>query len=205
MKKRYIFISLIVVSFALHSILYYFVFNEIMPLISFLLTVPFYVIVFVYYRETKLVVTYSFISVFTTLSFWVFMSLINFYNLSSPNMRLVGMVSFFGSIINLMIGFGIVLQANKNRFVAISFLLFAIVNFFFASYYNFFLKDLIASIFGPIQSDINDALVVLEIFYFALQVLIVISQAIIIYIFDRNQEFNRKTFEANKNELKDNN
>jgi len=198
MKKRHIFIAIIVLSFISHSILYYFVFNEIMPLVSFLLTVPFYVIVYVYYRETKLVVTYSFISVFTTLSYWVFMSLLNFYNLNSPNMRLVGMVSFFGSVINLMIGFGIVLQANKNRFIALSFLFFAIVNFFFASYYNFFLKNLIASIFGPIQSDINDALVILEIFYFVLQFFIVIAQSIIIFIFDRNQQFNNQTFEISK-------
>lgn len=195
MKKRYIFISIIILSFLAHTLLYYLVFNEVKPLISFLLTVPFYVIIWVYYRETKLIVNYAFISVFTTLSHWVFTSLINFYSINSPNMRLIGMVSFFGSIINLMLGFGIVLQANKNRLIALSFLFFSIINFFFASYYNFFLVDLISSIFGPNQSNIFDALVVLEIVYVVIQGVVVILQSVIIFIFDRNQERDIMTFE----------
>ena len=194
MKKRHIFIPIIILSLVGHLILYYFVFNEIHPLISFLLTVPFYVIIYVFYRETKMISSFSFLSIFTTLSFWIFMSLIQVYSLNAPNIRLVGIVSFFGSVVNLIIGFGIVLQANKNRFIAISFLLFAIVNFFFASYYNFFLTDLIASIFGPNPSDVADALIVLEVVYVVLQVIIAILQAIIVYIFDRNHELDSYTF-----------
>ncbi|PKK95571.1 MAG: hypothetical protein CVV60_00495 [Tenericutes bacterium HGW-Tenericutes-5] len=194
MKKRYIFIPIIILSLIGHLILYYFVFDEIYPLISFLLTVPFYIIVYVFYRESKLITSYAFISIFTTLSFWVFMSLIQVYSLNSPNIRLVGIVSFFGSVVNLMIGFGIVLQANKNRFIALSFLFFSIINFFFASYYNFFLVDLIASIFGPNATDVTDALIVLEVVYVVIQVIISILQSIIIYIFDRNQEMDSYTF-----------
>lgn len=194
MKKRYLFIPIIVISFVTHLILYYFVFDEINPLVSFLLTVPFYVIVYLYYRETKMVVTYCFISIFTTLSFWVFMSLLNYYSLGAPNMRLIGMVSFFGSIINMIIGFGIVLQANKNKFIALSFLFFSVINFFFASYYNFFLVDLLSSIFGPNQTDVADALLVLEIIYISLQAIIVILQSIIVYIFDKNQDMDKLTF-----------
>lgn len=194
MKKRYIFIPIIILSLIGHLILYYFVFNEIYPLISFILTVPFYVIVYVFYRESKLITSFSFLSIFTTLSFWVFMSLIQVYNLNSPNIRLVGLVSFFGSVINLMIGFGVVLQANKNRFIALSFLFFSIINFFFASYYNFFLVDLIASIFGPNPTDVTDALIVLEVVYVVLQVIISILQSVVIYIFDRNQEMDSYTF-----------
>jgi len=194
MKKRYIFIPIIILSLIGHLILYYFVFDEIYPLISFLLTVPFYVIVYVFYRESKLITSYAFVSIFTTLSFWVFMSLIQVYSLNSPNIRLVGLVSFFGSVLNLMIGFGIVLQANKNRFIALSFLFFSIINFFFASYYNFFLVDLIASIFGPNPTDVTDALIVLEVIYVVLQVIISILQAVVIYIFDRNQEMDSYTF-----------
>ncbi len=194
MKKRYIFIPIIILSLIGHLILYYFVFDEIYPLISFLLTVPFYVIVYVFYRESKLITSYAFVSIFTTLSFWIFMSLIQVYSLNSPNIRLVGLVSFFGSVLNLMIGFGIVLQANKNRFIALSFLFFSIINFFFASYYNFFLVDLIASIFGPNPTDVTDALIVLEVIYVVLQVIISILQAVVIYIFDRNQEMDSYTF-----------
>ena len=194
MKKRHIFIPIIILSLVGHLILYYFVFNEIYPLISFILNVPFYVIVYVFYRESKLISSYAFLSIFTTLSFWVFMSLIQYYSLNSPNIRLVGLVSFFGSVINMMIAFGIVLQANKNRFIALSFLFFSVINFFFASYYNFFLVDLIASIFGPNASDVADALVVLEVIYVVLQVIMSILQAVIIYIFDSNQEMDSYTF-----------
>lgn len=194
MKKRHLFIPIIILSLIGQLILYYFVFDEIYPLISFILTVPFYVIVYVFYRESKLITSYAFVSVFTTLSFWVFMSLIQVYSINSPNMRLIGLVSFFGSVINMIIAFGIVLQANKNRFVAICFLFFSVINFFFASYYNFFLTDLIASIFGPNPTDVVDALVVLEVIYVVLQVIIAILQSIVIYIFDRNQEMDSYTF-----------
>lgn len=194
MKKRYIFIPLIVLSFVAHTFLIYFVFDEVKPLISFLLNVPFYVIVYVYYRETKLVVTYAFISIFTTLSYWIFMAFMSVYSLTAPNMRLIGLVSFFGSIINMMVAFGIVLQANKNRFAAVSLMGFAIINFFFASYYNFFLVDLIAALFGPRQANVELALFVLEMIYLALQILIVISQTIIIYLFDKNQDMDKLTF-----------
>ena len=194
MKKRYIFIPIIILSLVGHLILYYFVFDEIYPLISFVLTVPFYVIVYVFYRESKLISSYAFLSIFTTLSFWVFMSLIQDYSLNSPNMRLIGLVSFFGSVINMMIAFGIVLQANKNRFIAISLFLFSIITFFFASYYNFFLENLVASIFGPNPSVVADALVVLEVIYVILQVIMSIVQSIIIYIFDINQDMDSYTF-----------
>jgi hypothetical protein len=122
------------------------------------------------------------------------MSLLNYYSLGAPNMRLIGMVSFFGSIINMIIGFGIVLQANKNKFIALSFLFFSVINFFFASYYNFFLVDLLSSIFGPNQTDVADALLVLEIIYISLQAIIVILQSIIVYIFDKNQDMDKLTF-----------
>ncbi len=194
MKKRYIFIPIILLAFIAQTILTYFVFDEIKPLISFLLTVPFYVIVYVYYRETKLVVTYSFISVFTTLSYWIFVAFIEIYPLTAPNMRLIGLVSFFGSIINMMIGFGIVLQATKNKYIAVSLMGFAVINFFFASYYNFFLVDLFAALFGPNQARVTEALFVLEMFYLVLQAIIVINQVIIIYLFDKNQDLDKLTF-----------
>ncbi len=194
MKKRYIFIPIILFAFIAHIFLTYFVFDEIKPLLSFLLTVPFYVIVYVYYRETKLVVSYSFIAIFTTLSYWIFMAFIDIFPLTAPNMRLIGLVSFFGSIINMMVGFGIVLQANKNKYIAVSLMVFAVINFFFASYYNFFLTDLIASLFGPNQARITEALFVLEMIYVGLQSLIVINQIIIIYLFDRHQELDKLTF-----------
>jgi hypothetical protein len=113
-------------------------------------------------------------------------------------MRLIGMVSFFGSIINLILTFGIVLQANKNKLIAVSLMFFAIVNFFFGSYYNFFLMDLIRALFGPIPSDIIHALQVMEFVYFFLQVIMVILQVIIIYIFDKNSDYDNQTFAAQK-------
>ncbi|MDD3129718.1 MAG: hypothetical protein PHF05_00685 [Candidatus Izemoplasmatales bacterium] len=194
MKKRHLFIPIIIIFFLIHLYLYYFVFDEIRPLISFILTSPFYIIVFVYYRETKLLETFSFISIFTNLSFWVFLSLSSMYNFFSPNLRLVGIVSFFGSVINMIIGFGIVLQSNRNRFVSLSIFLISIINFFFASYYKFFLEDLVAALFGPNPTGVNDALIVLEIFYVVLQFIIVIVQSIIIFIFDLNDEYDKNTF-----------
>lgn len=194
MKKRHLFIPIIIIFFLIHLYLYYFVFDEIIPLISFILTSPFYIIVFVYYRETKLLETFSFISIFTNLSFWVFLSLSSMYNFFSPNLRLVGIVSFFGSVINMIIGFGIVLQSNRNRFVSLSIFLISIINFFFASYYKFFLEDLVAALFGPNPTGVNDALIVLEIFYVVLQFIIVIVQSIIIFIFDLNDEYDKNTF-----------
>jgi len=194
MKKRHLFIPIIIIFFLIHLYLYYFVFDEIRPLISFILTSPFYIIVFVYYRETKLLETFSFISIFTNLSFWMFLSLSSMYNFFSPNLRLVGIVSFFGSVINMIIGFGIVLQSNRNRFVSLSIFLISIINFFFASYYKFFLEDLVAALFGPNPTGVNDALIVLEIFYVVLQFIIVIVQSIIIFIFDLNDEYDKNTF-----------
>jgi len=116
------------------------------------------------------------------------------YNFFSPNLRLVGIVSFFGSVINMIIGFGIVLQSNRNRFVSLSIFLISIINFFFASYYKFFLEDLVAALFGPNPTGVNDALIVLEIFYVVLQFIIVIVQSIIIFIFDLNDEYDKNTF-----------
>jgi hypothetical protein len=194
MKKRFIFIPLIVISYLAHLYLYYFVFDEIRPLISFFLTVPFYVIMYVYYQETRLIVTFSFISIFTYMAYWFFLGFLKEFAFNAPNMRLIGIVSFFGSLINMVIGFAIVLNANRNKFIALSFLLFAVVNFIFASYYNFFFENLIRSIFGPDITDVNNALGAMEGLYVFLQILIVGMQAVIIYKLDINQEYKILTF-----------
>jgi hypothetical protein len=198
MKKRFIFIPLIVISYLAHLYLYYFVFDEIRPLISFFLTVPFYVIMYIYYQETRLIVTFSFISIFTVMAYWFFLGFLEYYAFNAPNMRLIGIVSFFGSLINMVIGFAIVLNANRNKFIALSFLLFAVVNFIFASYYNFFFENLIRSIFGPDITDVNNALGAMEGLHVFLQVLIVGIQAVIIYKLDIYQEYNILTFKHQK-------
>ena len=194
MKKRYIFIPIIVLSMIAHNLLFYLVFDEIYPIISFLLNVPFYVILYVYYRESKLITAFAIISIFTTLAYWMFIGLSGTFTFNNPNMRLMGIISFFGSVANMVIGFMILLNANKLKFIALGFFLMAIINFIFASYYRLSFNGFIGSLFGTTQSDINYAITVLGFVYIGFQGLIAIIQSLIIYFFDKNQEFGVMTF-----------
>ncbi len=194
MKKRTIFSLIIIVGFLAQFILANFVFRNFPPVISFILLVPFYLLTYLYYRRYKLITVICFISIFTLMANLFMLGYLGEFALYSNKIRLIGMVSFFGCLINNLLAFILILQVEpRSKFLKGLVVFIVLVNYFFFSYYLFPLTNILASIFGPNQVVIDNMLVILQIFLYVLQAFIVISQVIIIFKFDFEEEYYLKS------------
>lgn len=190
MKKRTIFSLIILIGTILQFVLSQFVFEDFPAVLSYILIVPFYVIVYVYYPRYKIIRYIIFVSIFTVMAYTLMMGYLDTFPLYSRKIRLLGMVSFFGSIFNNILAFILLLQVEpKSRWLRTAIVFIVITNYFFFSYYIFSLTNLLIAFFGPDEQVIDQLLVILQIVIYALQFFIMIAQIIIIHVLDDEEEY----------------
>lgn len=193
MKKRKLMNIIIPAAFIIQFLLANFVFRNFPPVLSFALLVPFYLFVYVYFGKYKVIKYIAFVSIFTVMANVFLLSYMEIFPLYSNKIRLIGMVSYFGSIINLILAFILILSSEpKSKFLKGLFVFIVVTNYIFFSYYLIPFTGLLAAIFGPNEIDIELMLLVLQIVIYVLQFLIVLAQMIIIHKLDFQQEYEGK-------------
>lgn len=190
MKKRTIFSLIIVFGTVLQFVLSQFVIEDFPAVLSYVLIVPFYVIVYVYYPRYRIIKYIIFISIFTVMAYTLMMGYLGDFPMYSSKIRLLGMVSFFGSILNNILAFVLLLQIEpKNRWLRTMVVFIVVTNYFFFSYYIFSLTNLLIAFFGPDDQVIDQLLFILQIVIYILQFLIMVAQVIIIHVLDNEEEY----------------
>ena len=181
--KKYVFGALIMVSIIVKLILNNIGSIELSRILIFCLTVPFYVITFVYYRRSKLILAFVFVGIFSLLGYT--------FTLASPMMKILGSISLFGSIINIGLAFAILLLTNKSYSISILLMGLAIFNFLFLSYINYYLVELLfenLDMAEPQISIMENFLRYYNIVFIVVQFVLGIMQVSIIWILDHYQE-----------------
>lgn len=114
------------------------------------LSIVFNIIIITCFRNYKELVIFSSISIIVIFSFTVYSILIVHSNSWTITLRIFAAISYFGSIINFFVSFGIVLQDYYDRLVNRSLMFFSVVNYVFASYYTQFAEGFLARLVGDL-------------------------------------------------------
>lgn len=185
MKKRDILMA-IVALVAIINIIFSRVVDSYPPILQLLLTLPFYMIILIFYRKTTLITIFCILTILSQFGFYMVLHYMTLNLLNPIAIRVFGSFSFFAGIIGFFVAFALVLQHKTYKFTEVSFLLFSIVNYTFFSYFNFYLMNLLIRIFGPFEIHI----IQMQNVYFVIQLLIEIGMAVIqvllIYYLERN-------------------
>jgi D-alanyl-lipoteichoic acid acyltransferase DltB (MBOAT superfamily) len=108
----------------------------------------------------------------------------------SPKIRLIGMVSFFGCIINNLLAFVMILQPEPKRKIIKGLVVFIVLaNYLFFSYYIFPLTGILIAFFGPAEQAIETTILAVEVIGYILQLLIMISQMILIRLLGTEEDY----------------
>lgn len=189
MKKRYIFMLLILVGTVTQFLLDTFLVSSVPSLISYLLLVPFYLIVYLFYSKNKTIRYICFIAIFTVMADIFMLGYLDQYSLHSDKIVFIARISYFGSILNIFLAFLLILQVKpRNKVLKGSFFFIALTNWIFFSYYVFSFLNLIISFFGTADQEIQRTVFVFNIVMIVMQFLIMIAQMIIVYILDKEEE-----------------
>ena len=190
MKKRNIFILVIFLGTLTQFILGNFVFKNFSGIVSFVLLVPFYLIVYIYYQRYRFIKWICFFTIFTLMANVFMLDYLSIFPMYSAKIKLIGMVSFFGSIINNVLVFVFILQPNpKGKLLKSLFAFVVLINYFFFSYYIFPLTGILIAFFGPAEQAIESTVVVVEIIGYILVIAVMIAQMIIIKLLDTEEEY----------------
>lgn len=193
MKKHRLFMLIIFVGTIIQFVLNNFVFSRFPGILSFILLVPFYLIVYIYYQRYKYIKYICFVSIFTVMANLFLLDYLNDFAMYTPKIRLIGMVSYFGSLINLLLGFIMLLQNEpKRKLIKGLFAFIIITNYVFFSYYFFPISGLVVAFFGPADQAVEITLIVLQIIQYVLQIFIMIAQLILIYILGSEEAYYQK-------------
>lgn len=192
MKKRYIFMLLIFLGTTAQFLLNTFLPGDIPSLISFLLLVPFYLIVYLFYSKNKLIQFICFVAIFTVMANVFMLGFLGQYSMNSSKIILIARVSYFGSILNILLAFLLILQVQpRNKVLKGSFFFIALTNWIFFSYYVFYFVNLLTQIFGTSIQETERTVFVFGIVSIVMQFLIMIAQMVIVYILDKEEEDER--------------
>ena len=190
MKKRNIFMLVILIGTLAQFILGNFVFKDFPGIVSFVLLVPFYLIVYIYYQRYKYIKWICFFTIFTLMANVFMLDYLSIFPMYSTKIKLIGMVSFFGSIINNVLVFVFILQPEpKGKLVKSLITFIVLTNYFFFSYYIFPLTGILIAFFGPAEQAIDSTVVVVQIISYVLVIAVMIVQMILIKILDTEQEY----------------
>ncbi|PKK95573.1 MAG: hypothetical protein CVV60_00505 [Tenericutes bacterium HGW-Tenericutes-5] len=112
-------------------------------LLMFTTFITFNVISLIFYRESKMITGYHAMTIVSLFGYFML------YQLAGRNFSLLGIISFLGSFITVLIAFGVVLQNKTYKLNERSFMWFAVYGFIFFSLYQPFILNLITNFFGP--------------------------------------------------------
>lgn len=190
MKKRKIFTFIIIFGTLLQFVLANVVFNDFPGFLSYVLLVPFYLFVYLYYQRYKYIKYICFISIFTVMANLFMLDYLSMFPLWSNKIRLIGMVSFFGSLINNLLLFILILQPEpRGKLIKSLFAIIVLSNYFFFSYYLFPLTNILIAFFGPDEQAISTTLISVQVITYILQFVIMIAQVVIVQTLDREDEY----------------
>ncbi len=193
MKKRKIFSWMIIIGTLMQFILANFIFTDFPGFISFVLLVPFYLCLYLFYQRYKYIKWIGFIGVFSMMGFIFLMSFIPEFPMWSNKIKLMGMFSYFGSLINIGLALVFLLQVEpKNRWIKGLTFFIVISNYLFISYFTFSIQNVLVSFFGPSETIVVTTLFVYKIITYIFQILVMIAQVVLVNILDREDEFYKK-------------
>jgi hypothetical protein len=119
---------------------------------------------------------------------------LNIFPMGSPIIKLLQMVSFFGSLINNILVFFFILQIEPKGKLIKGLLVFIVfTNYFFFSIYTFSLTGILVSFFGPTEQATNSTILAIGIIRYILTIAIMIAQIILIKHLDTEEEYYLKT------------
>ena len=186
MKKRNLLMGIVFICAVLNIVLSR-VMDNFLPIYTLILTIPFYLIIIIFYRKTKLITIFCVLTILSQFGHYMLLFYSPFFEFSSPLMRVFGSFSFFFGIIGFFVAFALVLQHKTYKFTEISFLSFAIINYVFFSYFNFYFQNLLVRIFGPYEVHIVKMFYVYYGVVLAIEIGVAILQVIVIYFLERNK------------------
>ncbi|MBN2540730.1 MAG: hypothetical protein JXB08_04320 [Bacilli bacterium] len=161
------------------------------PLLSFILLVPFYMIVFLYFRKYPIILWIAVISIFGLLSSVYLWHYLQDYALASAKIRLVGRFSYILGIAENIAVFILVLQSRpKSNLLKGLFVFVALTHYALLSYYRIPISNILAGIFGPNPVDLQTMYFVIAIVAIIAKGVIMLVQVWIIYLLDRDEKRN---------------
>jgi len=167
MRKRLIYALLTFTGIA--NILYYLVLGFPIPIIYYLIYIPFHVVSLIYYRESKMITTYHILQIVHLFGyFMIFQTNYRFF-------RFFGIISFFGVVLTVIIAFGVILQHRTDKFNERSFMWFTLYSLIFYSLYAPLIMNLFTNFFGPDPLAIRrveEVFLIVQMFFYGLNIIL---------------------------------
>jgi hypothetical protein len=141
MRKIIIYIILLLTGVA--NILFYLIYGLPIPILFFILYVPFHVISLIFYRDSKMITAYHILQIIHLFGYFMI------FQTNSQYFRLFGIISFFGVILTAIVAFGVVLQHRTDKFNERTMMWLTIYSLMFYSLYAPLILNLFTNFFGP--------------------------------------------------------
>ncbi len=190
MRKR-INIIIIIVSTIAFVVLYAMGVNN--PLILTLLTIPFYLINLIYYRETRLFIAYNFVTIISLVGYFFFV----FYVTSFPLNLVIQAMTDIGKFIYFFLMFGIVLQNKIDKKIERILIYLTLFNIVFLSLSIFTVSGFIAGFVSYERLTQLSTLVFLNVVFLVLYFLNAFVKIYVVIVLDR-----RKTYRINREKIR---
>ena len=158
---------------------------------AFILSTPFFIILIAYFRHHRDLMWFAIISMISSLGLVLYNILSFSLDPGSLGLRLFSGISYFGAVANIFLAFKIILQEKYETFINRAFLLFAVINYGFFSFYTPYIKNFLAVFVGPYPHFLRNTFLFYDYFYLFLQLSMVVVQIVIISFFIDNKGFNR--------------
>ncbi len=185
MKKRDILMAIVAVV-ALINIIFSRVIDNYPPILQLLMTLPFYIIILIFYRKTSLITIFCVLTILSQFGYYMVLHYMTLDLINPVAIRVFGSFSFFAGIIGFFVAFALVLQHKTYKFTEVSFLIFSIVNYTFFSYFNFYLLNMLIRIFGPFEIHIIQMQNVYYVIQLMIEIAMAVIQVLLIYYLERN-------------------
>lgn len=181
MSRRKIFTLIILLGTLTQFVLGNFVFEDFPAIISYILLVPFYLIVYLYYQRNIFIKLVVFISTFTLLANLFMLDYLGDYSLYSNKVRLISMFSYIGCVINnILVLASLLKNTPKSKWIKFSFIVIVYTNFIFFSYYYFPFVNNLTLFFGTRNYTIRLTMYIANIFRLCMYAVVLIAQMIAI-------------------------
>ena len=160
--------------------------------IAFVLSTPFYIILIIFFRQYKDLTIFSSLALATSLSFVLYNILSFSVESGAIILTIFKLILILSAVTNVLISFKVILQEKYEVYINRSFFLFVVINYGFFSFYTPFVKWFIELFVGPYPHFLRNTFMFYDVSYLLLQLVMAITQVIIIWSFIDNKVYNRK-------------
>ncbi|MBI9010567.1 MAG: hypothetical protein JEZ05_11140 [Tenericutes bacterium] len=191
MKKRDILMAIVGIT-GLANIVLSKIIGGYPPILELFLTIPFYVIILIFYRKTTLIVIFSVLTILSQFGYYMVLENLASHPGLDGTIRLYASFSFFSGILGFFIAFVLVLQHKTYKFTELSFFAFSIINYVFFSYFTFYLQSMLITIFGPFELHISKMLNVYFGVEIGMEVVVLVLEVLVIFFLERNKWYEHR-------------